>query len=111
MDWALFQQVIEIFAHIFGFVGAALIVYGGLRAMIQILQRELFHATNTYNEIRREFTHKIVFGLEFFIAGDVLTTLIAPTQQELIILGAVVLIRTILGFFLSKDIKESSLDA
>lgn len=48
----------------------------------------------------------LVFGLEFFIAADVLTTLVAPTRDEIILLGAVVLIRTILGYFLSKESKD-----
>jgi uncharacterized membrane protein len=59
-----------------------------------------------YNQIRREFTSMLVFGLEFFIAADVLTTLVAPTRDEIILLGAVVLIRTILGYFLSKESKD-----
>jgi uncharacterized membrane protein len=50
-----------------------------------------------------------VFGLEFFIAADVLKTVITPTQQEVLLLGAVVVIRTILGYFLSKESKEFEL--
>jgi uncharacterized membrane protein len=63
-----------------------------------------------YNDIRRHFTYKIVFGLEFVIAADILMTLIAPTQEELMLLGAVVGIRTILGYFLSKEAKEFQIE-
>ena len=45
-----------------------------------------------YTRIRNEFTSKIVFGLEFLIAADILRTLVAPTQQEIVNLGAVVVI-------------------
>jgi uncharacterized membrane protein len=65
--------------------------------------------TYTYNQIRRDFTDKIVFGLEFLIAADILGTLLSPTQQDLINLAAVVVIRTILGYFLSKEAAEFDL--
>jgi uncharacterized membrane protein len=47
-----------------------------------------------------------VFGLEFLIAADVLATLLSPTQQDLINLAVVVVIRTILGYSLSKEAAE-----
>jgi uncharacterized membrane protein len=100
----------EAFAHLFGAVGAFLIIFGGLKSTVQIISREILKKNYTYNQIRREFTDKIVFGLEFFIAADVLSTLIAPTHEELIVLGAVVIIRTILGYFLSKEAQEYQLE-
>jgi uncharacterized membrane protein len=50
-----------------------------------------------------------VFGLEFLIAADILSTITTPTQEELINLGVIVVIRTILGYFLSKEAAEFSL--
>ncbi|MDD1678133.1 MAG: DUF1622 domain-containing protein [Methanomicrobiales archaeon] len=35
----------------------------------------------------------------------------APTADEILLLGAVVLIRTVLGYFLSRESKEFSLDS
>jgi uncharacterized membrane protein len=70
---------------------------------------EIKRGSYTYNQIRRELTDKIVFGLEFLIAADILTTITTPTQQELINLGVVVVIRTILGYFLSREAAEFSL--
>lgn len=110
MDLAVYTKAIEIFAFCFGVVGAALIVYGGLRAAVKILLREVWKKEISYNQIRREFTSKIVFGLEFFIAADILTTLIAPTQEELILLAVVVIIRTILGYFLARETAEFPLE-
>jgi uncharacterized membrane protein len=111
MEWAAFFDIVRIFAFIFSCAGAVLIVYGGLRAVAKVLLREVGKRPIPYNTIRREFTSKIVFGLEFFIAADILTTLIAPTQEELILLAVVVVIRTVLGYFLEKETQEFSLDA
>jgi uncharacterized membrane protein len=110
MDVSVVLDILQILAGVFGFAGAALIVYGGLRAAMKVLFLEFGKRTYVYNQIRNEFTSKIVFGLEFLIAADILRTLIAPTQQEIINLGAVVVIRTILGYFLQREARDFSLE-
>ncbi len=102
-------EIINFFAMILGFAGAVLIVYGGLRAIVKVLLIEIRKGSYTYNIVRRELTDKIVFSLEFLIAADILTTLIAPTQEELLNLAVVVVIRTILGYFLAKEAAEFDL--
>jgi uncharacterized membrane protein len=101
-----FQSVIEFFGFLFGVIGAVIIVYGGLAAAFRTLSLELLKKPLTYTDIRSDFTLKIIFGLEFFIAADVLKTLISPSLDEIILLGAVVAIRTILAYFLSKEASE-----
>ena len=103
MDAIAVLEIIHVFTVLFGIFGAALIIYGGLRAIVSIIFLEVRKQQKGYYQIRRDFTSKLVFGLEFFIAADVLTTLVTPSKDELITLGAVVLIRTILGYFLSKE--------
>jgi uncharacterized membrane protein len=109
MQLPAFFDIIYFFALILGIVGAALIIYGGLKAIVKVLMLEIKRGSYTYNQIRRELTDKIVFGLEFLIAADILTTITTPTQQELINLGVVVVIRTILGYFLSREAAEFNL--
>ncbi|PKL69906.1 MAG: hypothetical protein CVV30_00590 [Methanomicrobiales archaeon HGW-Methanomicrobiales-1] len=102
-------NIIYFFALILGIAGAVLIIYGGLKAIVKVLLLEIRKGSSTYNQIRRELTDKIVFGLEFLIAADILTTITTPTQEELINLAVVVVIRTILGYFLSKEAAEFNL--
>lgn len=109
MQLPAFFDIIYFFAFILGIAGAALIIYGGLKAIVKVLMLEIKRGSYTYNQIRRELTDKIVFGLEFLIAADILTTITTPTQQELINLGVVVVIRTILGYFLSREAAEFNL--
>jgi uncharacterized membrane protein len=111
MELLIFKDIVEILALIFAVVGSALIGYGGLVAAYKIFLREIWKRPSTdYNLIRREFTSKIVFGLEFYIAGDLLTTLIAPTKEEILLLAVVVIIRTILGYFLARETAEYQLE-
>ncbi|HII01990.1 TPA: DUF1622 domain-containing protein [Methanosarcinaceae archaeon] len=102
--------ILDAFNLFFSFVGSLLIIYGGLRSTAEIILLEVFRKPYNYQNIRKELTNKIVFGLEFFIAADVLETVLNPTQEELLLLGTVVLIRTILGYFLSKEVTEYQLD-
>ncbi len=103
----IFIQYISV---ILSWVGVIIITYGGLYAALRIFQREALKKPIKYNDIRLNLTNKIVFGLEFFIAADILTTLIAPSADELMLLGAVVVIRTVLGYFLEKEAEEFRVD-
>ncbi len=109
MQLPAFFEIIYFFALLLGIAGAALIIYGGLKAIVKVIILEFRKGSYTYNVIRRELTDKIVFGLEFLIAADILTTITTPSQEELINLAVVVVIRTILGYFLSKEAAEFNL--
>jgi uncharacterized membrane protein len=108
MDLITFKAFIEAFAFLFGLVGAILVIYGGFLAVWRILRLEFRKAQLTYGHVRRDFTRKLVFGLEFFIAADVLRTLITPGMDELLMLAFVVGIRTVLGYFLEREASLSS---
>jgi uncharacterized membrane protein len=109
MDLPTISGIIRLCAVILGYAGAVLIIYGGFRAIVKVVLLECRKASFTYNQIRREFTDKIVFGLEFLIAADILATLLSPTQQDLINLAVVVVIRTVLGYFLSREAEQFKL--
>ena len=94
MDLVFYTDAIKILALFFSLVGAVLIGYGGVVAAIKVVLREVFRRPYSYNLIRR----------------DVLTTLIAPTQEEIILLAVVVVIRTILGYFLARETVEYQLE-
>jgi len=106
----MFEEIVHGIAYFFAGVGALLIIYGGIRAIVDILKRELLSRQMNYDDIRRQFTGKIIFGLEFFIAADIINTLIAPGEQEILMLGAVVLIRVVLGYFLSREAREYKIE-
>jgi len=44
--------------------------------------------------------------LEFFIAGDVLKTIINPTLESLAVIGAIVSIRAALTYLLNRELKD-----
>jgi uncharacterized membrane protein len=50
------------------------------------------------------FAAWIMLALEFALAADIIRTAIAPTWQDIGMLGAIAAIRTALNWFLAKDI-------
>ncbi len=49
---------------------------------------------------------KLVFALELMIISDLLITIISRSIDDLILVGGLVVIRTVIGFFLNKEIQE-----
>lgn len=103
-------MVIEAFVGITGTVlgvfGALFIVYGAAIAIAELLAREVRIRDLSYHDIRWVFTTRILIGLEFFVAADVIKTVLEPTFQDLILLGALVTIRTVVGYFLGKEVSD-----
>ncbi len=77
-----------------------------MRAIISIIKVEVLKKSLNYNTIRADFTSKIVIALEFFIAADLIRTVIQPTLDEVIILAVIVAIRTVVGYSLDKEAKD-----
>lgn len=110
MVQGLFNTFLQIFEWVFEAIGTIIIIYGGLRAVAQIILQEISKRSYNLGDIRKELTNKILFGLEFYIVVAVFGTMRDPSMQDLSILGIIVLIRTVLGNFLNKEIKEYRFD-
>jgi uncharacterized membrane protein len=111
MDLPYIAGIINAFALAFTVIGSALVIYGGVLAIVELVLFGLHRKETSKSKIKRKFTGFIIFGLEFFIAGDVLTTVLNPTVEDLSILGAVVVIRVVLAYFLEKETKEYDIDS
>jgi uncharacterized membrane protein len=90
-------------------IGVLVIIWGVVISMSQFLRKEVMDRSKAVqlNEVIRICLGSyLVLGLEFFIAGDVIKTVITPTWDSLGILGTIVVIRTVLSYFLTKDSKK-----
>src|SRR4030095_436872 len=59
-----------------------------------------------HTRFRMLFGGWLVVALEFQLAADIVGTIVSPTTDHLIQLGAVAVIRTFLNYFLSKELNE-----
>jgi len=73
-----------------------------LRIGVAMSRRRL--ATTDGKEIWRRFGMWLLLGLEFELAADIVRTVIAPTWNQIGQLGAIAVIRTLLNYFLERDL-------
>ena len=102
-------QIIEPVSLGLELVGVVIIVYGAIVSLIFLVREEARGVKQAgYNQhtIKRQFTSRILTGLEFFIAGDVLKTIVNPTLESLAIVGVIVAIRAALTFLLNRELKD-----
>jgi uncharacterized membrane protein len=59
-------------------------------------------------DIRIAIGEKMALGLDFFLAGDIIQTIVVPSKETLVVLGGIVVIRTMMAFFLAKEIEKSA---
>lgn len=59
-----------------------------------------------HTHFRMVFGGWLVVALEFQLAADIVGTMISPTTNHLIELGAIAVIRTFLNYFLNKELLE-----
>ena len=89
-------------------VGIAIIALGALVNLALFARSALIGAerSEALANLRSNFGRSILLGLEFLIAADIINTVaVRPTLQSVIVLGAIVLIRTFLSFSLELEIE------
>jgi uncharacterized membrane protein len=92
-----------------GVLGVLVIVFGVLIGLIRFVRAELSAARGvSVDEERKQLRHVLgyylLLGLEFLIAADIIDTLMKPSTQDLIILGAIVAIRTVISYSLNSEL-------
>ena len=101
-----FRQVMEIVGTAVDGVGVFIVAAGGLVATAHLVVRRAHNAGNYYSSYRQDIGRAILLGLEFLIAGDIIrTVVVAPTIQNVVVLGLIVLIRTFLSLSLQLEIE------
>lgn len=110
LDYILEQivQVIEL-------ISTAILLMGFAKAAIGFLKSEWknLHTpdeANGLSNLRVQLGTYILLGLDFYIVSDIIHSMIKPELNELINLALIVVLRTTIGFFLSKEIAEIKKD-
>lgn len=94
-----------------GLIGVAVITWGVLKATIATVRVEFkslrrLHLPASRLLLRQQLGTSLLVGLEFLIAADVIRTVLQPTLQEIAVLGGIVAVRTVIGYFLHKEMSE-----
>lgn len=100
----IMHNVVMILIHIIEIIGIFIVVSGVFRAFKDYL-KSMGGNLGTF-ELRHDLGTAMVTGLEFKMAAEILRTVIVRTKEEIVMLGAIILLREVLFFFINKDIKE-----
>lgn len=106
------QQVVDYVALGIGFIAALLIIYGVILGVVEVVRAEWRglaaheRKPEIFEGIRYDIGFHLLLGLEFLIAADIIRTIVRPGLEELAILGGLVAIRTVISYFLGKEIRR-----
>lgn len=90
-------------------IAVAVVVVAVVRGAVQFVGRMAGRSAGLIDAtegVRLQLGRVLALALEFTVASDILRLAVAPSKQDVVILGAVVLLRTLLNFFLEREIRE-----
>ena len=103
MSEETYTQVMLVVAQTFEVIAAG-VLFAGLLWSLWISLRDYLRRKDgglAYRVMRQSFGGAILLGLEILVAGDLIRTVaVAPTLDNVLVLGIIVLIRTFLSFSL-----------
>ncbi|HEX7019989.1 MAG TPA: DUF1622 domain-containing protein [Gemmatimonadaceae bacterium] len=86
--------------------GVLIVVVGAFVSVAQFLLRRDATFARRYRSLRENVGRAILLGLEFLIAGDIISSVVVdPTVLNIVTLGLIVLIRTFLSMTLQLEVE------
>ena len=79
---------------------------GAVVAIVKFVAALARRNINQFSAVRLTLARFLVLGLEFQLAADVLRTAISPSFEEIGKLAAIAAIRTVLNYFLNREIAQ-----
>ena len=104
-------KIFHIISVVIGSIGVVLIIWGVIITIFRLFKLEIkrIRQVSIYREresLRHQFGSYLLLALEFMIAADIVATVVHPTLNDIAILGGIVAIRTVISYFLEKEIEE-----
>ena len=81
------------------------VLQGAFAFVVQTVRRGGGEVSATEG-IRLRLGRILALGIEFTLASDILRTAVAPTRADILTLGAIILLRTLLNLFLEREIRQ-----
>ncbi|MES2267407.1 MAG: DUF1622 domain-containing protein [Bacteroidota bacterium] len=106
------MEVLNYIAMGISIAGSIIIIWGVLITVANFLNNEknkifnIKHQSNS-GSIRYQFSGYLILGLDFMLAADIIHTIHNPVLNELYVLAMIVGIRSVINFFLMKEMGNS----
>jgi uncharacterized membrane protein len=103
----------SVLADIVSVAGICVILWGSGIALWRFfrVEKNMFSGKNLQmkrESLRHSFGSYLLLGLEFLIAADIINTVMKPGLHEVAILGAIVVIRTVIGYTLDHELSSEA---
>jgi uncharacterized membrane protein len=86
--------------------GALVVLLGVIRTVVQYILVFLGQrSSNSVTRLRMRLGQSMVMGLEFQVAADILKTALSPTWNEILLLAALIGLRTVLNYLLEHELR------
>jgi uncharacterized membrane protein len=111
MDESALKTILHYVSLGIGLAGIIIIVYGVVLMLVRWLRLEASRTRKKtiFKEraaLRHQLGSYLIFGLEFMIAADLISTFTHPTLNDMAILGSIVAIRTVISIFLDREMAD-----
>jgi uncharacterized membrane protein len=111
-DWYLwrvdFASVFAVVARVIEGAGVVIMSIGLAAVLLRYVYDVFRKGAGSYRDLRVNLGRVILLGLEILIVGDIVRTIIVETSVEsVLVLGLIVVIRTVLSFALEVEISGS----
>jgi uncharacterized membrane protein len=111
MHFEIVNQIALIVAIVISALGGGVVMWGVVEAAVRFVEMKVAHGRTDEiarsETIRQRLGAHLLLGLEVFIAGDIISSVVSPTWDKVGILAAIVAIRTVLSYFLRMEVKQS----
>ena len=91
--------------------GALVIILEVIRTAVQYIGGFFRHSPLHRTALRMRLGQSMVMGLEFQVAADILKTALSPTWNDILLLAALIGLRTVLNYLLERELKVLRGDA
>jgi uncharacterized membrane protein len=104
----IIKTIAEYAAYFLEAASILVIIVGAIQAVYLYVRRGIVKKVdlNVFMQSRLKLGMSLSLALGFLVGADIIKTAISPSWREIGHLGAVVGIRIILNFFLTRDIKQ-----
>ncbi len=100
------RDTVDLMVRLIEACGAVVIMIGAIVAIAKFAVALSRRDINQFSAVRLSLARFLVLGLEFQLAADVLRTAISPSFEEIGKLAAIATIRTVLNYFLNREIAQ-----
>ncbi len=105
------EAALELIALAVDLIGIAILVVGAIKFVVHYVGFEIgklqgLECVDRIRELRLGLGSYILLSLEFMIVSDIINSSLSKSLDDFLLLGMLVVIRTAMSFFLTRDLEE-----